>query len=193
MSKKLELFACFQSGAVLQRDKQAAVWGWAEPGIAVRLDFLNSVYEANADTSGAWKVLLSPTPAGGPYEMTVSSSDEKIILRDILFGDVYLSSGQSNIELPLSRTLDCLGAEVGKINNPDIRQFRVPVSYSFSGPQDRITGGSWMPATGDNVLELAADRVQVLPHPFRRPAAILAFDAGENLFEGTDRVGTVFQ
>jgi len=156
MDNKLELFACFQSGAVLQRDKPVAVWGWAQPGITVRLDFLNSVYETNADTSGAWKVILPPTPAGGPYEMTVSVSAEKIVIRDILLGDVYLSSGQSNIELPLSRTLDCLGDEVGKINNPMIRQFRVPISYSFAGPQEKFLGGSWMPATGDNVLELGA-------------------------------------
>jgi len=156
MNNKLELFACFQDGVVIQRDKPAHLWGWAQPGITVRVSFLGSIYEANADGSGAWKLSLPPTPAGGPYEMTVSASDEKIVIRDILFGDVYLSSGQSNIELPLSRTLDRLGAEVGKINNPNIRQFRVPISYSFTGPQDRISGGSWMPATGNNVLELAA-------------------------------------
>jgi len=156
MGKKLELFACFRDGAVLQRDKPVAVWGWAQPGSAVKVSFLGSAYESITDESGAWKVLLSPTPAGGPHEMIITAPEEKIVIRDILCGDVYLASGQSNIELPLSRTLDRLGAEVGKINNPDIRQFRVPISYSFAGPQDRISGGSWMPATGDNVLGLGA-------------------------------------
>ena len=101
MSNKLELFACFQDGLVLQRDQQVPVWGWAQVGITVNASFLGSVYQSNTDESGAWKVLLSPTPAGGPHEMTISAGGEKIVIRDILFGDVYLSSGQSNIELQL--------------------------------------------------------------------------------------------
>ena len=156
MGNKLELFACFQDGMVMQREKPVSVWGWAQPGITVKVSFSGSVHEFKTDETGSWKVLLSPMPAGGPHEMTVSTPDEKIAIRDILCGDVYFSSGQSNIELPLSRTLDRLGGEISKINNPNIRQFRVPISYSFKGPQDRISGGSWMPATGDYILGLAA-------------------------------------
>lgn len=152
----LELFTIFQDGMVLQRDKSVAVWGWAPSGTQVSLNFLKTHIETIANDSGEWMGVLPATAFGGPYELSVSSGQEKITITDIMIGDVYLASGQSNMELPLSRTVDCLKDDIEKINNPMIREFRVPITYAFDSPKTRLTGGSWKKATGEDIPNLSA-------------------------------------
>lgn len=152
----LELFTIFQDGMILQRDKPVSVWGWAQSGTRVSVSFLDAHAETKANDQGEWKVTLPATAFGGSYELSVSNGQEKITISDILVGDVYLASGQSNMELPLSRTLDCLKDDIEKINNPMIREFRVPITYAFDSPKNRLIGGSWKEATGEEIPNLSA-------------------------------------
>ncbi len=140
------------SGMVLQRDVPLKIWGWAGPKEKVKVVFLGKAYETRADAQGNWNVELPACNPGGPFEMQVN----EIRLEDLLVGDVWLCSGQSNMELPVRRVLDLYASEIKKVNNPDIRLFKVPMHYNFQGPQTRLEGGAWLPATSGNIMDFSA-------------------------------------
>jgi len=139
-------------GMVLQRDAEIKIWGWASAGEKVNITFRNSTYTTTASAKGEWEIKLPVQSAGGPYEMTVNN----ISIKDILVGDVWICSGQSNMELPIRRVLDLYADEVHNINNPYIRQFRVPLKYNFSQPENDFESGSWKAVTPENVLDFSA-------------------------------------
>lgn len=115
----------FGSHMVLQRDCPIPVWGWADPGepVQVRLAEGRAV-QAKADNAGKWRVTLPAMPAGGPFTMVVSGHN-RLVLDDVLVGEVWVCSGQSNMEWPLAA---CHNAqeEVPRANHPQLRQIRVP-------------------------------------------------------------------
>lgn len=152
----LRLHGMLGNGMVLQRNAHAVIWGKAGSHEVVRVSFLGKTYEVPADLSGDWRVTLEELEAGGPYEMTISSGHEEIVLCDILVGDVWLLGGQSNMELPVRRTLDLLADEVRDVNLPFIRQFAVPQVYNFHAPQEEIQGGEWIAANPESVLGFSA-------------------------------------
>ncbi|MCH5719413.1 hypothetical protein [Niabella hibiscisoli] len=82
---------------VLQRDTKLNIWGWASAGEKVTIKFNNKVYKTTTNNSGKWAAQLAPTRAGGPYRMEISGKNN-IVLNDILVGEVWLFSGQSNME-----------------------------------------------------------------------------------------------
>jgi sialate O-acetylesterase len=87
--------------AVLQRDRPIHIWGWDAPGAPVTVDFRHQHAATHADSLGTWSVYLDPEKAGGPDTLTIHGSTE-ITLTDILVGDVWFASGQSNMEIPLN-------------------------------------------------------------------------------------------
>jgi sialate O-acetylesterase len=101
-------------GMVLQRGANVKVWGWADANEKVTITFSDKTYEATAETDGKWSVTLSDLKAGGPYTMDVNASNN-ITLKNIVVGDVWVCSGQSNMELPMERV---------KYKYPDIIQSR---------------------------------------------------------------------
>ena len=135
----VELSDLFQDHAVLQRDRPVPVWGTSSPGAKVSLQWQGKTFSVKADEHGSWKALLPATPAGGPYTLTVNGS----VVEDILVGDVFLCSGQSNMELPVSRCLDAVADEIKGCTNDNVRYFKVPLAYNFDGPQDHLPGGVW--------------------------------------------------
>lgn len=139
-------------GMVLQRDTPLQLWGWASPKETVTVKFLDKSYQTKADKKGDWKITLPSQPAGGPYTIQING----IQLKDILIGDVWLCSGQSNMELPIRRTLDLYADEVKQVNNPMIRLFRVPMYYNFSEKEADYQGGNWKAATQENILDFSA-------------------------------------
>ena len=143
------------SGMVLQRDQPVRLWGWARPGEAVALTFQSKTYRATTDPSGHWQAQLPALKAGGPYELQIDASNH-LVVKDILVGDVWLCSGQSNMETPMSRVRDRYPQVVAQATNPRIRQFEVPMAYAFSGPKTDVTGGSWIPTTPQSVLKFSA-------------------------------------
>jgi sialate O-acetylesterase len=140
------------NGMVLQRDVPLKIWGSASPREKINVKFNNQDYRAVANAKGSWEIALPAMPAGGPFEMQINN----LILKDILIGDVWLCSGQSNMELPVRRVLDLYQHEIEKVNNPNIRQFRVPLRYNFTVSENDMQGGTWVSATQQNIYDFSA-------------------------------------
>ncbi|MBD0364892.1 MAG: sialate O-acetylesterase [Flavisolibacter sp.] len=140
---------------VLQRDAKIKIWGWAAPGEKINIKFNNKNFKTTTGSDGKWMVTLSPMKAGGPYTMNIDASNH-IILKDILMGDVWVCSGQSNMvhqmELHSVRYAD----EIAKANYPQIRHFWVPNITNLQGPQDDLPGGYWKWANPSDVREFSA-------------------------------------
>jgi len=114
---------------VLQRDMPIHIWGWSAPGEKVSVAFLGTSREAAGDSLGNWSVFLPPQPAGGPYQLTVTAAN-KIVLDDVLVGDVWFASGQSNMEMPLKgfpgAPLNNSAEEIAHAGHPRIRLLHIP-------------------------------------------------------------------
>jgi len=149
---KVKLPALISDGMVLQREQPVKVWGTADAGERVSVTFMKKKYVATADNNGQWNVTLPPMKAGGPYLMQIND----IKLNDILIGDVWLCSGQSNMELPVSRVTDMFAAEINEYSNERIRQIIVPKVYNFHAPQETLSATSWKPMTQENVMNFSA-------------------------------------
>src|SRR5665647_4964 len=140
---------------VLQRDAKVQIWGWASPKEKIKIDFLNKKYRTVADEKGNWMIVLLPMKAGGPYSMNIDAKNH-ITLRDILIGDVWLCSGQSNMEHNMELHKYTYAKEIADADNPQIRQFLVPRSTDLQNPKTDITGGYWKSANPQNVLQFSA-------------------------------------
>jgi sialate O-acetylesterase len=140
-------------GMVLQRETPIVLWGWADTNEQIKVFFKNKTYKAVANKKGDWKITLPKQKAGGPYLLKINN----IELKNILIGDVYLCSGQSNMELPLRRVMDLYRDEILKINNPNIRYYKSPYNYSYEGESsDMSDGAKWLDATQENIMEFSA-------------------------------------
>ncbi|MDR2913868.1 MAG: sialate O-acetylesterase [Tannerella sp.] len=149
---EVKLPALISNGIVLQRDQPIVVWGTADKEEPVEVSFMRKKYKTTADIDGNWKVTLPPVKAGGPYIMTIND----IEINDILIGDVWLCSGQSNMELPIRRVLDLYADEVKDYANPMIRYIKTPTAYSYHEPQSDVPSVTWMPLTPDYVFSYSA-------------------------------------
>ncbi len=144
----------FSDGMVMQRGTEVPVWGWAAPGEAVTVMFDGQSYTTEADADGAWRVRLPAMAAGGPYEMTIQGADEDMRVRDILMGDVWVASGQSNMEWTVANVNDA-ETEIAAADDPHIRHFKVPQSWSYA-PETTLAGGSWEQADPAHVGNFTA-------------------------------------
>ena len=100
-NNSLKLAAVFSDHMVLQRNKPIVIYGKAKAEVLVKVRFLNKTLVANSDKSGQWKVVFPALKHGGPFEIIVSEKDQRIVLNDIIIGDVWLCSGQSNMDFQL--------------------------------------------------------------------------------------------
>ena len=128
-ASELRLAAPVGEGMVIQRRTTVPIRGWAEPGAEVVLTFGGRTHRARADGSGAWRVDLPPQEAGGPRRMSVVTAGEELTLHDVLVGDVWLCSGQSNMEWPLAMSRGA-EAEIAAAGERPIRHFKVPRSFA---------------------------------------------------------------
>ena len=144
----------FQSGMVLQRNKVIPIWGKADAGEQVCVQFNKKSYTTTADANGQWRVDLPKMKAGGPYELTVNS----LQLTDILIGDVWLLSGQSNIDVTIERVYPQYVNEIDTYENPQIRMFRVQNETATPGVKDDIrpTAINWKPVNKQNAWLFSA-------------------------------------
>ena len=142
-------------GMVLQRGDSVKIWGWAAPGEKITVKFIDHNYQTTADRSGEWVVWLSGLKPGGPHTMQIESGNA-VTVKDILIGDVWLCSGQSNMELPVRRVQPLYESEIAASANNYIRSFTVPKSYVFKEPQKDLTTGSWKAADPETVLDFSA-------------------------------------
>ncbi len=129
----------FSDHMVLQRDRPVPVWGWTEPRARVTLLWQGRKVDVKAGPDGYWHAELPATPAGGPFTLEVNGT----VLQDILVGDVFLCSGQSNMELPVERCLDAVTDEIRDYANPQVRYLYVPQVYDFDGPREDLPECGW--------------------------------------------------
>lgn len=143
-------------GMVVQRDVAVKIWGWADKGEIVSVWFLDETSADTADGNGKWSVLLPPLPPGGPYGMTIRGKNSEVTLTDIMIGDVWVCSGQSNMELTMERASPLYRDEIANCANPSIRQFEVPDRYDFNGPKDDLPSGTWEKVNPASILRFSA-------------------------------------
>lgn len=137
----------FGDNMVLQRGKPAAVWGWTKPGDTVEVTLGGKSTHAVAQPDGRWLARVEPPPAGGPYVLTVSGS-QRVQFHEILVGDVWLCSGQSNMAFALAQAQDGQ-EEVKAANHPEIRFFRVRDKVAYS--PEAVPQGEWKICTPQTV------------------------------------------
>jgi sialate O-acetylesterase len=134
----------FGENMVLQRNIEIPVWGWADAGERITVSFHEQKVQTKTDKNGKWSVRLAPEKAGGPFSMTIKGKTE-IALKNILVGDVWICSGQSNMEWPLWNTNK--GTEtLRNADNESIRLLEVPHTTSLS-PRNDIGGDGWVVST----------------------------------------------
>ncbi len=121
---EVKLPALFGNHMVLQREMPVPVWGWADPGEKVTVTFRDQKKTAQADAQGNWSVRLDPLTLGKPGTLTVSGSNQ-LVLEDVLVGEVWICSGQSNMKWTVANALDA-DMEIAAANYPRIRLFNVP-------------------------------------------------------------------
>ena len=138
----VELPRIFADGMVVQRDQPVQVWGQAAPGARVSATFAGRDAATRADAQGHWSLALPAQTAGGPYVMRIDDGAQPRVLRDVLVGDVWLASGQSNMEWPVAQSADA-EAEIARATDPQIRHFKIPKSWS-GAPQAELAGGEWV-------------------------------------------------
>jgi len=128
------------SNMVLQRNKEIKVWGWADAGEKVSVTFNNKALTIKADNSGKWVLVFPSMKEGGPYTMIIKGKNT-ISLENILIGDVWICSGQSNMEWVLKNTNNS-EKEIASANYPQIRLLTVPKNLQYS-PADNVSGMDW--------------------------------------------------
>ncbi len=151
---QLTVAKIFNHHMVLQRGREIPVWGSGPIGKAVTVRLNQSIQKAMVDEKGHWKVIFPMMQAGGPFQMTVASDQQQLDFSDIMVGEVWLCSGQSNMDWTLKdafkfreeRALDTL---------PAIRQFYVPREVSLK-PNEDLTNGNWELAQADNLGDFTA-------------------------------------
>jgi len=128
--------APFSDHAVLQRDRGTHVWGQAAPGALVAISLGKISATARADANGAWQTDLPAQGAGGPYTLSVSDADGTTTLNDIMLGDVFLCTGQSNMQFPVKYATNAWG-EIYVPANPNLRYMHIDTASALT-PQDRL-------------------------------------------------------
>jgi len=143
----------FSDHMVLQQGKKIAVWGWAAPGERVDVALGSTRASSVTDSSGRWIVHLAPQRVGGPRELVVKSRTGSITIRDVLIGEVWLCSGQSNMQFAL-RSTSRAALDLPQANHPEIRLLHVPKSSILEPSQD--TQAKWEVCTPDSARDFSA-------------------------------------
>lgn len=143
----------FGDNMVLQRNKSIPVWGWAAANEKITVQFNKQLKTIKADKTGQWKLTLDPEQAGGPWQLTVKGKNS-LTINNILVGEVWICSGQSNMEWTVSSTNN-RDEEIRNANFPQIRHFKVPLKTA-TAPQKDISGGEWKLCSPQTVGDFTA-------------------------------------
>nr|WP_315148944.1 sialate O-acetylesterase [uncultured Flavobacterium sp.] len=143
----------FSDGMVLQRNKTIPVWGWADANEKVEVSFNKQTRIITADKDGKWMIGLNAEKAGGPFELTITGKN-KIVIKDVLVGEVWICSGQSNMEFQVSKTMNS-EKEINDSNYPMIRHFGVAQDLSGT-PKEDLKAGKWEVSSKETVGNFTA-------------------------------------
>ena len=139
---------------VLQRDKPCAIWGTADKGETISLSFNNAVYKTSAGKDGKWKITLPSVAAGGPYDLILQGKNS-ITLSNVLFGDVWICGGQSNMEFQVNRLAKKESPDSVRDNSRNIRIFTAGITSDYV-PQDTLKSGRWQVASIESIQNFSA-------------------------------------
>jgi sialate O-acetylesterase len=134
---------------VLQRDIADPIWGWTDPGKPVSVTMLGKTVNTKADAEGKWMAKIGPFQAGGPYTLTISGP-QTITLNNVMVGDVWLCSGQSNMEFSITSTANA-AEEIANANYPNIRLYTVQKTIAFQ-PTETVSG-QWFACSPTTVVK----------------------------------------
>mgnify|MGYP001161914969 CR=1 FL=1 len=149
------LHSMFQDHAVLQRDQPLRVWGRAEPGVQVQVEIAGKRARVRAGGDGYWEASLPAMKAGGPYVLTARAGQASQRVSDVMVGDVWLCSGQSNMELQVWRSLDAR-AELAGAGNDRIRLLTVPQVAQVEPQREFTQPVAWKPVDTESVRDFSA-------------------------------------
>ncbi len=152
----LKVAGVFTDHAVLQRESLVPVWGWADPGTKVQVQFAGQTKTASADATGKWLVKLDALPASAaPHDLTVTAltTQQTLVLHDLLVGEVWLGSGQSNMALMVKQAKD-FAQEQAAANLPTVRMFREESKAAATPQAD--SQGRWVICAPDTVGDFSA-------------------------------------
>jgi len=187
----IKLPGLFTNGAVLQRDRPVPVWGWADPDEVVTVTIDKEQHKTTATAAGKWQVKLSPRPAGGPYTLTIAGKNT-IALADVLFGEVWLCAGQSNMAWVVANSRDGKQA-IAESTNPSLRLF---VHSELPTPAEEpasACAGAWAAANPKTTIRASAVAYffgRQLQQDLQVPVGLIYYACGASVIESwTSRVG----
>lgn len=187
---KFTLDPIFSDGLVLQRDTENCICGSAAAGERITLAFNGGEYGAEADEKGRFRLALPGQPASAePCELVFSCGGETAVIKDVLFGDVFHITGQSNMELPICRTFDPFSDIFRKPDCPMIREFRAPIENCFDPDTEleAFDGGSWTRSDSDGAMFMSAAGyffAKTLYDDIKVPIGLVNTSAGGSAIEG---------
>ena len=141
-------------GMILQRDANVRIWGWAANSEKVTIRFMDATYTATANDKGQWEVMLPKMKAGGPFKMEINASNS-ITINDILVGDVWVCSGQSNMQFSL-RGSTIYQDVIAQSENTNIRHFSVGQGFKLGSRETDNRSGKWVSANPSSVTSFTA-------------------------------------
>jgi len=151
---KIAVSRLISDNMVLQRGVSTRIWGTANPQEKIVVNFKGRQYQTKASKDGAWVVMLAPAEAGGPYLLSIKGKSEVLKVKNLLVGDVWVCSGQSNMEFAVSGVINA-GKELAAATDSSIRQFKVPKATGDT-PANTLTGGEWKSSSPASTGEFTA-------------------------------------
>jgi len=173
----------FGDHMVLQRDQPVPVWGWSSPGEKLAVKINNQSKQTKADRTGHWRITLDPQPAGGPYELSVQGKNN-ITFHDVLVGEVWICSGQSNMEFMLKSVRNAT-AEINSASYPEIRHIKIPNRVSEL-PMEDISPAKWdtcSPATAGDFTAIGYFFARELVKRLHVPVGLINSSWGGTMVE----------
>ena len=155
LTAQVRLPRLIRDSMILQRDSKINIWGWASGNEKIKIKFNGRNFDATASVDGKWSLQLPAMKAGGPYMMRIDATNH-LVITNILIGDVWLCSGQSNMVHQMKLHSVRYASEIASANYPDIRQFWIPTMTELKEPHDDLPTGYWKSANPVDVLEFSA-------------------------------------
>ena len=144
------------NGAILQREADIPLMGYADPGSTVTVLFADKEQNTTASDTGEWSVIFPAMDAGGPYSISVKSDGGEALSEDVWVGDLWICSGQSNMELPVQRVAERYAHEIASSADPRIREYRIAYAYDFEAPRSDLPEGNWLTASPETIKSFSA-------------------------------------
>jgi sialate O-acetylesterase len=176
---QLRLHPLFSDGMVLQRNQAIPVWGWAAPGEKIQATLAGQALSTRADASGRWELRFSPLEAGGPLSLSVKGKKQALLCQDILVGEVWICSGQSNMEWKLADSRNA-AQEIAEADYPAVRLFDVPNRIAAS-PQAEPGPAAWKacsPASAGSFTAVGYFFARKLHQELKVPIGLIEADWG---------------